>query len=94
MNKKATVSLGNALDIAHAANLKGRLETALHKQLPVVLVASNIERADTAGLQLVYAFIEAVQHQGGSVTWQKPTDVLIQASEILGMSKALNLAYE
>lgn len=92
MGKKTTVSLGIAIDIMHAAALKERLAAALAKDLPVVLVSDKVEKADTAGLQLLYAFITKVEKQGHRVTWQKPSDVIIQAVEILGMCEVLHLS--
>ncbi|TQV86719.1 STAS domain-containing protein [Aliikangiella coralliicola] len=91
MAKKTSVSLGAALDIMNASSLKTRLETALAKDLPVVLVSDKIERADSAGLQLIYAFIKKVEQRGHTVSWQKPSDTLKQSSEILGLSKQLYL---
>ena len=91
MSKKTTVSLGNALDIMHASGLKTRLTTALAKNMPVVLISDKIEKADTAGLQLIYAFIKKVEHNGHSITWQKPSATLYQACELLGMSQAIKL---
>ena len=90
--KKTTVSLGTALDIVNASSLKARLENALAKNLSVTLVGDKVERADTAGLQLIYSFIKKVEQQGCKVTWQKPSDNLIQSSEVLGMSEQLSLA--
>lgn len=92
MAKKTTVSLGHALDIVNASSLKNRLESAIAKSLPVVLVSDKVEKADTAGLQLIYSFIKEVESQGRDVSWQKPSDNLIQASEILGLSEKLYLA--
>lgn len=91
MVKKTSVRLGNALDIMHAAQLKTRLETCLAKNKPVVLISDKVERADTAGLQLIYAFIQAVESAGHSVSWQKPSDPLRQIAETLGMEQHLNL---
>lgn len=91
MAKKTSVSLGTALDIVHVAGLKKRLITAMDKELPVVLVAEKVEKADTAGLQLIFAFIQKVNQNGHQVSWQKPSDSLLQTSEILGLKQALNL---
>lgn len=92
MAKKTTVSLGQSLDIAHVSALKTRFENALLKDLPVVLVSDKVEKTDTAGLQLIYSFIQEVENQGRDVSWQKPSDSLIQASEILGFTEKLYLA--
>jgi anti-anti-sigma regulatory factor len=91
LSKKTTVSLGTALDIMHASSLKIRLASALAKDRSVVLISDKVEKADTSGLQLIYAFIKQVESQGNEVSWQKPTDRLFQASEILGLSQALHL---
>lgn len=84
--------MGSAVDIMQASALKTRLAAAADKKLPVVLIADKVEKADTAGLQLVYAFIKHVERQGNPVSWQKPSDPLIQSSEILGMRELLYLA--
>ncbi|MDH5433574.1 MAG: STAS domain-containing protein [Gammaproteobacteria bacterium] len=92
MSKKTTVSLGNALDIASVSELKKRFENALTKDLPVTLSANKVEKADTAGLQLAYAFVKKVEANGHDINWQSPSDVLVQTSEILGMQEHLNLS--
>ena len=91
MSKTTSVSLGCSLDIIHASSLKSRLSKALAKNLSILLVADKVEKADTAGLQLVYAFIQKAHQQENSVCWKKPSDALIQASETLGIREALNL---
>lgn len=89
--KKASVSLGHAIDVAQVERLKLRLNNALEKDLPVVLISDKVERADTAGFQLIYAFIHELEQNGHKVSWQKPSQQLLQISEILGMSQHLNL---
>lgn len=91
MGDKTTVSLGAALDIMHAAGLKERLDAALQKKPNVVLISDKVERADTAGLQLIYAFKRELTAQGKQMSWQKPTDSLITACQTLGMASALEI---
>ncbi len=91
MSDKTTVSLGSALDIMHANGLKERLNNAMQKKSHIVLISDKVERADTAGLQLIYAFKLAVESKNKSLSWQKPTDALVKASEMLGMREALAL---
>lgn len=91
MSNKTTVSLGSALDIMHASGLKERLQAALGKKDNIVLIADKVERADTAGLQLIYAFIQEVDNQGKNISWQKPTNELMQACEVLGLCDALQI---
>jgi anti-anti-sigma regulatory factor len=91
LSDKTTVSLGTALDIMHASGLKDRLASALQKKSHIVLISDKIDRADTAGLQLIYAFKLEAESQQKEVSWQKPTDVLLAACDSLGMSQALGI---
>ena len=91
MSDKTTVSLGSALDIMHASGLKERLAAALEKKSHIVLISDKVERADTAGLQLIYAFKQEVAAQNKEMSWQKPSDNLLAACEVLGMSEALDV---
>jgi len=88
---KTTVSLGTALDIMHASGLKERLAGALDKKSHIVLISDKVTRADTAGLQLIYAFKKEVESQQKELSWQKPSDSLLVACEALGMSEALGV---
>ncbi len=91
MSNKTTVSLGSALDIMHASGLKERLTAALDKKPHIVLISGKVERADTAGLQLIYAFKKEVESRDRQLSWQKPSDALLQACESLGMTEALEI---
>ena len=91
MTDKTTVSLGTALDIMHASGLKERLSVALDKKSHIVLISDKVERADTAGLQLIYSFKKEVESQQKELSWQKPSDALLGACEVLGMSDALGV---
>lgn len=91
MTEKTTVSLGTALDIMHAAGLKDRLVASLEKKPNIVLISDKVERVDTAGLQLLYAFKQEVETKQKQLSWQKPSDALLHASESLGMTDALGI---
>ena len=91
MSKNTTVSLGKALDIAHGANMKERLVAALKKKSRIVLVADKIEKVDTAGLQLLYAFKLEVETLNKQLAWQKPSIAFKNACQSLGMTEALDL---
>ena len=91
MSSKTTVSLGSALDIVNVGTLKPRLQTALEKKPHVVLIADKVERADTAGIQLIYSFMHSAKQRDVTVTWQKPSANLIESIEKLGMTEALHI---
>lgn len=91
MSDKTTVSLGTAVDIMHATGLKDRLMASLDKKPHIVLISDKVERADTAGLQLIYSFKLEVESQKKQLSWQKPSDALLTACNSLGMSDALGI---
>jgi len=88
---KTTISLGNALDIVNVGNLKPRLQTAMEKKPHVVLIADKVERSDTAGIQLIYSFMQYAKEKDVAVSWQKPSDSLIETIAKLGMTDALQI---
>jgi len=91
LSEKTTVSLGSAVDIMHASGLKERLMASLEKKPHIVLISDKVERADTAGLQLIHAFKLEVEAQKKQMSWQKPSDALLVACDSLGMSEALDI---
>ncbi|TQV75335.1 STAS domain-containing protein [Aliikangiella marina] len=91
MTKKATISLGEALDIAHVGKLKPRLTNCLAKNLPVQIAADKIEKVDSAGLQLMCCFIREVENKGNPVTWTKTSDSIFTIAELLGLTNSLKL---
>ncbi|MEE4246633.1 MAG: STAS domain-containing protein [Kangiellaceae bacterium] len=92
MATKTTVSCGQYLDIQHAAELKARLLKAVDKQpSQCVLTANKVERVDSAGLQLIYAFMKELDQMGTAVSWKQPTESLQTGAKLLGMTELLNL---
>ncbi len=74
---------------------------ALHEQLEhmvddakndrIVLQASGVTRADTAGIQLLYALVLAAKERQIALSWEKPSEKLRIAAQILGMSEHLGI---
>jgi ABC-type transporter Mla MlaB component len=75
----------------HASGIKERLTNSLKKKTQIVLIGDKVERADTAGLQLLYAFKLEVASQNKKLSWQRPSDVLLTACANLGMTSALGI---
>jgi anti-anti-sigma regulatory factor len=57
----------------------------------VTLAASELQRIDAAGLQLLAAFVQAASGRGTRVAWQAPTAVLRDAARRTGLTTALRL---
>lgn len=85
------ILLAEILDISSAAELKAGFLLCLENNIPVCVDAKNVERADTAALQVIAAFIQDAKNQGQSVHWHEPSDVLIQSAGLLGLRDFLGL---
>ncbi|NVJ49499.1 MAG: STAS domain-containing protein [Gammaproteobacteria bacterium] len=95
MTVKASFACGSELNIQSADKLKARLLKTLEKDVEqFVLNASKVERVDSAGLQLLAAFIREVVARGAVVQWQKPNDTFLNATKLLGMNSALQLSLQ
>ena len=86
---KTSVSCGKALTVEHAQNLRGRIHKALEKSTTIELRASEVQKADTAGLQLILALFKEVEVLGGRCVWRSPSTALKESATILGLNKQL-----
>ncbi len=92
MGKKTTVSCGKQLDIAHVENLKERFQAALNKSPAFIQVkAEQVERTDSAGLQLLVATQLYCQNAGIAFGIHKATSNFLDSAKLLGLSEVLNL---
>lgn len=79
------------LDISQASGLHAALTKALQRKPPFVLDGSQIERTDTAGMQILAAFCHTVRHQKIEFRWHKPSINLLKSTELLGMHTLLGI---
>lgn len=75
--------------LAQAEPLRAQLLRALSRDGEVHLDAARVEAADTAGLQVLAAFVQQVRQQGRSVHWHNPASVLLAAAAQLGLAQHL-----
>ncbi|HET7269343.1 MAG TPA: STAS domain-containing protein [Rhodanobacteraceae bacterium] len=85
------VQLGAELVIGAAGELHAQLGEALPRSVPVVLDAAAVTRLDTAGLQLLQAFVQARDERAGEWCWENVGAVLREAAAELGMERMLRL---
>ena len=81
----------DVMDISAVAGLKSQLVEALESGLPVVLDAKQVERADTAALQLLSAFFQDASAKKQDIQWRAPSEALSRSSALLGLSELLHL---
>jgi two-component system chemotaxis response regulator CheY len=80
-----------SLDIALVQTWHSRLQEVLALQQPVMLEAAQVERADTAALQLLCVFIQEATAQGVAVHWREPSPALRNAARLLDLTGYLSL---
>ena len=77
--------------VAEAASLKERLAPLLQTPLPVTLDINALQRIDTAGLQVITAFVRERAARGLAIEWQGTAPVLRTAAGLLGLTSLLKL---
>ena len=91
MATRTSFSCGTSLDITSVHELQKRLAKSLSKASTIELKADQVEKADTAGLQLLLSVSRQVALQGGALVWKKPTKKLIDSANLLGLANELGL---
>jgi anti-anti-sigma regulatory factor len=87
----SAVQLGDSLTIEQSAAMHAELGRHLGAK-NVVLDAGSLTRVDTAGLQLLTAFMRAAEGRGARVEWRAPQPALRESARRLGLEGALRLA--
>lgn len=85
------ISCQDSLDISMVGEFSNELKQALESGATVQLQAANIERADTAALQLLCAFFMEAQEHGIEIEWLEPSDALCGAAAQIGLADHLGL---
>ena len=87
----ATLALAGECMISEAGSLKQRLAALLDEPLPVTLDITALQRIDTAGLQVITAFVRERAGHGRTVEWQGTAPVMTTAAQLLGLTTLLRL---
>ena len=86
-----TICCSPELDISGARDFYDTLLAALGAQSPVVFDAAQVERVDTAVLQMLCAFVRDAQAQGIAVQWRQPSPAVENAARLLNIRECLAL---
>ncbi|ACR12888.1 STAS domain-containing protein [Teredinibacter turnerae] len=86
-------NLPENMTIANIHSMHEEFEALVDKQDcdEVVLKGEGVVRADTAGLQLLVAFVQATKERQINVTWDHPSEKLCKAAEILGVASYIGI---
>ena len=87
----STLALAAECTVSDALSLKERLAGLLDDPQAVTLDISALQRIDTAGMQVITAFVRERTGHGRQVEWQGTAPVLAAAARLLGLTSLLKL---
>ena len=79
------IQLGAELTIRNAAECKTLIDEQLSTGMDIVLAASDLQKIDTSGVQLIYSLKKTLQKTGQSIQWQSESSLINQAANLLGL---------
>lgn len=91
MPTECEVTLPTHLDIASVTEFRPVLLKALESEGAIVVQAAAVQRADALGLQLLLVFKLETERRGVAVSWQAPSDVLVEAAQLIDLDHHLGL---
>lgn len=77
--------------VAASGALKTGLLEVLREPQPVTLDIASVQRIDTAGIQLIAAFVRERESLGLQVGWRGAASAFTSAARLLGVAAALGL---
>jgi len=90
MGEARVIDCPTQMDIAGVSPLCELLRS-LGDEQALVFKADEVERIDTATLQLLVAFVRDAKSRQVSVNWQSPSAVVYEAAGLLGVRNELGL---
>jgi ABC-type transporter Mla MlaB component len=88
--KDTIFEIQSVQDISSVAELHKELKKLLNYE-KVILDGGNIERIDTASLQLIFAWLEEAKNNNIEVSWRSPSEALLNSVGLVGMKDVLLL---
>lgn len=88
---ESDITLEASVDVSMAAELRGTLDMALAGEGPLSVNAAAVERADTAGVQLLLALSREAARRERPLIWQAVSPALRDTAARLGLDAALGL---
>lgn len=90
-NSEYVIKCPDSLTIAAVADFQGELKTALETQNEIILSGSDVDVADTAGLQLLCAFFMDATAHDINIRWDNASQPLRDSAEQIGVCEIIHL---
>ncbi len=89
---KTLVQLPGEMVIDTVMDTYQRLDEWRKGESPIQIDGDHVSNVDTAGVQILLAFVRQVKSDHKVVVWKTPSDALKTAVELLGLTDELGLA--
>lgn len=86
----SVIKLSDVQDISQVGELHKRLSSLLN-ETDIIFDGADVERIDTASLQLLTSVFMHAETYGSNVSWQSSSDALKQSAKLLGLTQILRL---
>ncbi len=83
------ITLEGSLTIAEAEAMHLQLSQILNANVDITIEAEALSRVDTAGTQLIYAFVKEAKNRSLSLTWKSQSDALAECAATLGLTEGM-----
>ncbi len=91
-DQQTLLDLPADLTVPEVGRVKKEWEMLVAESEHIVVDASNVEQIDTAGIQLLLAYIKECQPSGGRISFDPPpSETFLAVAETLGANKLLDL---
>lgn len=87
----SSLELASVCTLREAAELKSQLMAQVGQPGDVEINAGHVGKIDTAGLQLLLAFVRQMDADGRGLAWTQTNPELYRAAAQLGLVEALKL---
>ena len=89
MSEATIIDFGEVLDISFAAKLHTQLKEDVKKNSTVNFITSELTRIDASCLQVILSFMGYAKENEIKVEWAEPSDVMIEAARLTGLTDVL-----
>ena len=87
------LDLGTKCTIIRAEELHAQMETLLQSEHDIEIDSSQVEQIDTAALQLLLSFHQALHLAGRQLIWKSPSEQTLASAKLLGLDQSLGLIH-
>jgi len=92
MSGSSTLVLPAEFTIMDVEHWQSQLQVAMAENDQLSLSAIEVQRIDSAAMQLLTSFFQTCQQQHRVLSWQDTSEIFLASAELLGMSEALGLS--